>query len=91
MYASTKGGILSFTKSLAIDEARNFVRVNCILLGNIKLSFMKSKSNAVAILKHMNAARVWHNGLEMPVPVSMSLKHACFLPAMMHSLLQAHQ
>ena len=35
LYAATKGAICSFTKSLAIDEAHNGVRVNAVLPGNI--------------------------------------------------------
>jgi NAD(P)-dependent dehydrogenase (short-subunit alcohol dehydrogenase family) len=34
-YVATKGAISSLTKSLAIDEAANGVRVNCVLPGNI--------------------------------------------------------
>ena len=36
MYCSTKGAIHSFTKALAIDEARNGVRVNEVRPGHIK-------------------------------------------------------
>ena len=35
-YTATKGAISAFTKSLAIDESRNGVRVNAMLPGNIK-------------------------------------------------------
>jgi NAD(P)-dependent dehydrogenase (short-subunit alcohol dehydrogenase family) len=35
IYTATKGAISSLTKSLAIDEARNGVRVNAVLPGNI--------------------------------------------------------
>lgn len=35
VYAATKGAILAFTKSLAIEEAAGGVRVNAILPGNI--------------------------------------------------------
>ncbi|MBI2842833.1 MAG: SDR family oxidoreductase [Armatimonadetes bacterium] len=35
LYTSTKGGISSLTKALAIEEARNGVRVNVVLPGNI--------------------------------------------------------
>jgi NAD(P)-dependent dehydrogenase (short-subunit alcohol dehydrogenase family) len=34
-YSATKGGITAFTKALAIDEAKNGVRVNAISPGNI--------------------------------------------------------
>jgi NAD(P)-dependent dehydrogenase (short-subunit alcohol dehydrogenase family) len=34
-YVATKGAITSFTKALAIDEAANDVRVNCVSPGNI--------------------------------------------------------
>jgi NAD(P)-dependent dehydrogenase (short-subunit alcohol dehydrogenase family) len=34
-YVSTKGGITALTKALAVDEARNGVRVNVVLPGNI--------------------------------------------------------
>ncbi|MDR1903233.1 MAG: SDR family oxidoreductase [Treponema sp.] len=35
LYTATKGAIISFTKSLAIDEVRHGVRVNAVLPGNI--------------------------------------------------------
>ncbi|MEW6754765.1 MAG: SDR family oxidoreductase [Candidatus Latescibacterota bacterium] len=35
LYTAAKGGISSMTKSLAIEEAVNGVRVNCVLPGNI--------------------------------------------------------
>jgi NAD(P)-dependent dehydrogenase (short-subunit alcohol dehydrogenase family) len=35
MYCASKGGIAALTKALAIDEARNGVRVNVVLPGNI--------------------------------------------------------
>ena len=35
IYAATKGAIISLTKSLAMDEARNEVRVNVVVPGNI--------------------------------------------------------
>ena len=48
-YCATKGGITAFTKALAIDEARNGVRVNVILPGNIEtpleIGFIQSKPN----------------------------------------------
>jgi NAD(P)-dependent dehydrogenase (short-subunit alcohol dehydrogenase family) len=35
IYSATKGAICSFTRSLALDEARHGVRVNAVLPGNI--------------------------------------------------------
>lgn len=43
-YSSTKGGIRSLTQTLAIEEARYGVRVNCILPGHIVTDlFLKEK------------------------------------------------
>jgi len=41
-YCITKGAISSFTKALAIDEARHKVRVNAILPGNIQTPLAQS-------------------------------------------------
>ena len=46
-YAATKGAIASFSKSLAIEEARHGVRVNCVLPGNI---YTKSRVDAIEAL-----------------------------------------
>jgi len=46
IYCATKGGISAFTKSLAIEEARYKVRVNCVLPGNI---LSNSRLEAVAV------------------------------------------
>ena len=52
IYSATKGAICSFTKSLAIEEARNGVRVNCVLPGNIytesRRQFVESMGEAGA-------------------------------------------
>jgi NAD(P)-dependent dehydrogenase (short-subunit alcohol dehydrogenase family) len=45
IYTATKGAISSLTKSLAIDEARNGVRVNAVLPGNI-ISEMYNKNRS---------------------------------------------
>jgi NAD(P)-dependent dehydrogenase (short-subunit alcohol dehydrogenase family) len=46
IYAATKGAIISMTKSLAIDEAKNGVRVNAVLPGNIQTDVGKLNRNA---------------------------------------------
>jgi len=45
LYSSTKGAIISFSKSLAIDEARNGVRVNTVLPGAIKTGIEADESS----------------------------------------------
>ena len=46
-YCATKGAISAFTKSLAIEETRHGVRVNCVLPGNI---LTDSRRQAIAAL-----------------------------------------
>ena len=46
-YCATKGAVSSFTKALAIDEARHGVRVNAVLPGNVMTS-MRIASVAMA-------------------------------------------
>ncbi|MDE3088916.1 MAG: SDR family oxidoreductase [Chloroflexota bacterium] len=52
-YVSTKGGITALSKALAVDEARNGVRVNAVLPGVIETpllrSFIDSKPNPQAV------------------------------------------
>ncbi len=48
IYSATKGAISSFTKSLAIDEARNGVRVNAVLPGNITTEMYEKIRSRVA-------------------------------------------
>lgn len=45
-YAATKGAITSFSKALAIDEAKNNVRVNIVSPGNIWTPLWKAWSDA---------------------------------------------
>ncbi|XP_060593663.1 17-beta-hydroxysteroid dehydrogenase 14-like, partial [Ruditapes philippinarum] len=45
-YCATKGGCLSLTKALAIDEAKHGVRVNCISPGCIDTPLMRSVEKA---------------------------------------------
>jgi NAD(P)-dependent dehydrogenase (short-subunit alcohol dehydrogenase family) len=47
-YAATKGGISAFTKALAVDEARNEVRVNVVLPGAIATPLVESFMEAPA-------------------------------------------
>ncbi len=48
IYTATKGAITSLTKSLAIDEAKNGVRVNAILPGNIRTDVgQRNRDNAL--------------------------------------------
>lgn len=58
-YCATKGAVASFTKALAIEEARNGVRVNAILPGNImtqsRLDLEASMTNGKAFHDHVES------------------------------------
>ncbi|NLF01852.1 MAG: glucose 1-dehydrogenase [Anaerolineales bacterium] len=47
-YAATKGGIIGLTKALAVDDARNGVRVNVVLPGAIATPLVESFMEAPA-------------------------------------------
>ncbi|HEY3879868.1 MAG TPA: SDR family NAD(P)-dependent oxidoreductase [Trebonia sp.] len=40
-YAASKGGVVSLTKSLALDHARNGIRVNCVLPGSVRTPMLR--------------------------------------------------
>ena len=48
MYTSIKGAIISLTKSLAIDEARNGVRVNVVVPGHIETEMFEQEKRRAA-------------------------------------------
>ena len=62
IYSATKGAICSFTKSLAIEEARHGVRVNCVLPGNI---YTESRRQFIESLgEHGADVDRWAEGLQ---------------------------
>jgi len=52
IYCATKGAISAFTKALAIEEAKNGVRVNAVLPGNI---MTQSRADLEARMKNSQA------------------------------------
>jgi NAD(P)-dependent dehydrogenase (short-subunit alcohol dehydrogenase family) len=40
-YAASKGGVVSLTKSLALDHARDRIRVNCVLPGSVRTPMLR--------------------------------------------------
>ena len=62
IYSATKGAICSFTKSLALEEARHGVRVNCVLPGNI---YTESRRQFIELQgKHGADVDRWAEGLQ---------------------------
>ncbi len=59
IYCATKGGITAFTKALAVDEARQGVRVNVVLPGNVRSDmfdkFVDAKPNAREVRDYINS------------------------------------
>ena len=51
-----QGAIVSFTKSLALDEGRHGVRVNCISPGTISTPLMESVSDPKIRKDYENSA-----------------------------------
>jgi NAD(P)-dependent dehydrogenase (short-subunit alcohol dehydrogenase family) len=79
-YVATKGGITAFTKALAVDEARNGVRVNSIAPGCIatpmQRSFVESKPDPQAMQDFLDSWQ-WQGRIGDPVDVG----HACLFLA----------
>jgi NAD(P)-dependent dehydrogenase (short-subunit alcohol dehydrogenase family) len=40
-YAASKGGVVSFTKTLALDHAKDSIRVNCVLPGSVRTPMLR--------------------------------------------------
>jgi len=40
-YAASKGGVVSLTKSLALDHAKDRIRVNCVLPGSVRTPMLR--------------------------------------------------
>ena len=82
IYTATKGGIISLTKSLAIDEARNQVRVNAVLPGHIITEKYEMKMRTNPQVKKFPAGKLqWLSEGGLPEDVG----YACLFLASSHS------
>jgi NAD(P)-dependent dehydrogenase (short-subunit alcohol dehydrogenase family) len=79
-YAATKGAINALTKALAIDEARNGVRVNAVLPGNIVTAM---RIEAVAKSKDPELVDNWVDSWQWPgrSGTIKEVGHACLFLA----------
>jgi NAD(P)-dependent dehydrogenase (short-subunit alcohol dehydrogenase family) len=46
-YAASKGGVVSLTKSLALDHAKDRIRVNCVLPGSVRTPMLRHAAELV--------------------------------------------
>lgn len=46
-YAASKGGIVSLTKTLALDHAKDRIRVNCVLPGSVRTPMLRHAAELV--------------------------------------------
>jgi len=54
-YAASKGGVVQFTRNLAIDCAKNNIRVNCICPGYTETSMIESMTNDPEMLQKLRS------------------------------------
>jgi NAD(P)-dependent dehydrogenase (short-subunit alcohol dehydrogenase family) len=54
-YAASKGGVVQFTRNLAVDCAKNDIRVNCICPGFVKTSMTESLTSDPEMLEKLES------------------------------------
>jgi NAD(P)-dependent dehydrogenase (short-subunit alcohol dehydrogenase family) len=58
-YAASKGGVLAVTRTLALDHARDGIRVNCVLPGSVRTPMLAAAADLFAPDDPAAALREW--------------------------------
>jgi NAD(P)-dependent dehydrogenase (short-subunit alcohol dehydrogenase family) len=58
-YAASKGGVISFTRSLALDHAAEGIRVNCVLPGSVETPMLRAAGEQFSPADPVGAMQNW--------------------------------
>ncbi|WP_233204598.1 SDR family NAD(P)-dependent oxidoreductase [Cryobacterium sp. Y62] len=73
LYAASKGAILALTKSLALELARDGIRVNCVSPGVVRTAMTRSLEGAIGSQKFAEVTAAHPLGLGLPEDVAAAV------------------
>jgi 3-oxoacyl-[acyl-carrier protein] reductase len=72
-YAASKGAIVSMTKSLAVELAKNRIRVNCVCPGYIETGMLEKVRNTLTPDQFSSLERMHPLGIGQPLDVAYAI------------------
>ena len=72
-YAATKGAIIALTKSLALEIARNRIRVNCVVPAQVQTEMALSLESSLTETQIKRIEEMHPLGLGQPRDVALSI------------------